>query len=70
MTTPFSIAARRSPETRNSRATIAATIQAGATPSAISITSAAITSTLSAIGSSSDPNAEVWFQRRASQPST
>ena len=34
-------------------------IQAGAIPSAISITSAAITSTLSAIGSSSDPKADV-----------
>ena len=49
---------------------IAATIHAGATPSPISITSAAITSTLSAIGSSREPKAEVWFQRRASQPST
>ena len=30
----------------------------------------AITSTLSAIGSSSEPSAEVWLRRRASQPST
>ena len=36
MTTPRSIAARRRPETRNSRATIAATIQPGKTPWSIS----------------------------------
>ena len=55
ITTPRSSAARRRPETAISRATIAATIQAGATPSPTSIASVARTSTLSAIGSSSEP---------------
>ncbi len=53
----------------NSRATMSAIIHAGATPSATSMTSVAITSTLSAIGSSSAPNADVLPRRRASQPS-
>ena len=68
-TTPRSTAARRRPETRISRTTIRATIHAGATPSPISMTSAASTSTLSATGSRSLPRRELVPRRRASQPS-
>ena len=69
MTTPRSIAASRRPEISSSRATIAATIQPGQIPSSISITSTARTSTLSAIGSSSEPSCEVTPRRRAIRPS-
>jgi hypothetical protein len=48
---------------------MSATIQAGATPSPISMTSAARTSTLSATGSSSLPSGVLSPRRRASQPS-
>ena len=70
ITTPRSIAASRRPEIRSSRATIAATIHAGQTPSSISITSTARTSTLSAIGSSSEPSCEVTPRLRAIRPSS
>ena len=54
-TTPRSTAASRSPETRNSRATIAATIHPAKTALADEDDQVASTSTLSATGSSSDP---------------
>jgi hypothetical protein len=54
---------------RTSRTTIAATIQAGTIPWPTSITSAASTSTLSAIGSRSEPTEEVRPCLRASRPS-
>ncbi len=63
------MAACRSPVTSTSRTTIAATIQAGATPCSISITSAASTRILSAIGSRSDPTEVARPCRRASRPS-
>ena len=63
------MAAWRRPVINTSRTTIAATIQAGATPCSISITSAASTRILSAIGSRSEPTEDVWPCRRASCPS-
>ncbi len=54
---------------RSSRATIAATIQAGKTAWSISTTRVAKTSTLSATGSSSEPNEDVLPERRAIRPS-
>ena len=69
MTTPRSIAARRRPETRSSRATMSATIQAGKAPVPTTMISIASTSTLSATGSSIEPSADVCPCRRASQPS-
>ena len=69
MTTPRSTAASRRPETRISRATIAATIQPGKMSSSIRTIIAARTSTLSATGSSSEPSGVVLPWRRASHPS-
>ena len=69
MTIPRSIAACRNPVMSTSRTTIAATIHAGTTCWPTSMTSAARTSTLSAIGSRSDPSGDVRPWRRASRPS-
>ncbi len=67
--TPRSIAASLRPETKNSRAMISATIQPGNTPSPTSTTRTDITRILSAIGSSSEPSAEVCPLLRAIRPS-
>ncbi len=69
ITTPRSIAARRRPETRNSRATINATSQPGKMPYSTSAIIVERTSTLSAIGSSSVPKAEERPLERATRPS-
>ena len=69
ITTPRSTAAWRSPEIRSSRATMAATIQAGKTCWPRSTISVAITSSLSATGSRSEPSGEVRPVRRAILPS-
>src|SRR5437764_1292024 len=58
---PRSIAACRKPVIRTSRTTIAATIHAGTTSSPTSITIVPSTSTLSAIGSNSEPYADDAF---------
>src|SRR5581483_7454161 len=69
ITIPRSSAAWRSPVTSSSRATIAATIHAGKTCCPSRTISVARTSSLSATGSSSDPNGEVRPARRAIRPS-
>src|SRR5919197_1295760 len=68
-TTPRSIAASRSPETRISRTTMSATIHEGATSSPTSMTNAASTRTLSATGSSREPSGELVPRERAIRPS-
>ena len=68
-TVPRSSAARRSPETSSSRATISATIQPGKTPSPTSRIITVRTRSLSATGSRSEPSADVRPLRRARRPS-
>ena len=69
ITTPRSIAACRRPVISSSRATIAATIHAGNTSWPSRTINVASTSSLSATGSSSDPNDDVRPVRRAMRPS-
>src|SRR5262245_7039432 len=67
--TPTDAATARRPVTASSRPTITTTIHAWILSIASSETSAAATSSLSAIGSSSVPSVVTWFRRRASMPS-
>src|SRR6266446_4720770 len=67
--TPTEAATARSPVTASSRPTIATTIQASILEIASSETSAAATSSLSAIGSRSVPSVVTWLRRRATTPS-
>src|SRR5437867_4764123 len=68
-TTPTDAATARRPVTASSRPTITTTIHAWILSIASSETSAAATSSLSAIGSSRVPSVVTWFRRRASMPS-
>src|SRR3989441_2373761 len=68
-TTPTDAATARRPVTASSRPTITTTIHAWILSIASSDTSAAATSSLSAIGSSRVPSVVTWFRRRASMPS-
>src|SRR2546422_6317632 len=67
--TPTEAATARSPVTASSRPTIATTIQASILEIASSETSAAATSSLSAIGSRRVPSVVTWLRRRATTPS-
>src|SRR2546428_11709805 len=67
--TPIDAATARRPVTASSRPMITTTIHASILSMARSDTSAAATSSLSAIGSSRVPSVVTWFRRRASMPS-
>ena len=69
MTIPSLMAMVRRPVTMNSRAMIAMTTHACTRPRCTSITSAAITISLSASGSRNFPITVTRFRRRATQPS-
>ena len=69
MTIPSLIAMVRSPVTMNSRAMTTMATQAATRPRCTSITSAAITMSLSASGSRNLPITVTRFLRRASHPS-
>ena len=69
MTSPCSIASWRRPVTANSRAMITIATHALTRSSETRLTSAAVTSSLSASGSISLPNVVTLFWRRAIQPS-
>src|SRR5262245_55076027 len=66
---PMDAATARRPVTASSRPTITTTIHASILSMARSETSAAATSSLSAIGSSRVPRVVTWLRRRASMPS-